>query len=179
MNQIEKIEEIDVLTASFAYLIKRDVTPYQISIASGKDIDYKTHMNRILEPFKAIGRELIVSGKGADVIGISETEWWQIECKGSGLGKKQTQRNSFDRALSSVVSYYETRVPTSVKGVELPEKFKNAKPYLGLALPATSDYLNELIRRVRRSLRKALNLWILLYEFKTKSIRPISPIDEY
>ena len=81
----------------------------------------------------------------------------------------QTQRNNFDRALASVVSYFE-ETPQGV-----PAEFENATVCLGLALPATQAYLNELKRRVRLPLRKRLNLWVLLYELETSAIKAISP----
>jgi len=171
----EPIKEIDVLLATTFFLVQRGVTPYQFSIAHGKEINYQEHLEKVLQPFRAIGREPIISTTGPDIMGLSENEWWQIECKSSGSGKKQTQRNNFDRALASIVSYYEE----DLSNLEIPEEFKDTKPYLGLALPATPEYLTELKRRVRKPLRTRLNLWILLYDPDTKLIRPISPIEDY
>ncbi len=108
---------------------------------------------------------------GPDFLGISKGEFWQVECKGAGTGVQSTQRNNFDRALSSAVSYFGEPVP------DLPEEFaalRNAAPHVGLALPATADYLRELRRRVRQPLRQALNLWVLLYNPQTQSIATVS-----
>jgi len=104
-------------------------------------------------------------------LSISDSEWWIIECKGAGLGKSQTQRNNFDRALASVVSYFEE----SPQG--LGAEHQGATVCLGLALPATRAYLNELRRRVRSPLRKRLNLWVLLYELESKKIRAVPPAE--
>ena len=48
----------------------------------------------------------------------------------------------------------------------------------GLALPASPEYLKQLKKRVRQPLRVRLNLWVLLYEPKSKSIRAVSPEDK-
>ena len=178
MTQSKIVREIEVLIATFTYLLRsRKVLPYQFSVPSGKGINYKADLERILEPYKKVGQKPIISREGADIAAISKTEWWQVECKGTGSGKKQTQRNNFDRALASVVSYYEDDPSDDRLG--LPEEYKKAQPFLGLALPDSNEYLNELTRRVRKPLRQKLNLWILLYESDTESIRPISPTDEY
>lgn len=114
-----------------------------------------------------------ISNSGADVLAINEKEWWHIECKGAGSGKGQTQRNNFDRALSSVVSYY------GEDSSKLPEQFKGTAQYLGLSLPVTDVYLRELSRRVRQPLRQTLNLWVLLYDLETKRIRNVEPSQDF
>jgi len=171
------IPEIDVLVATVAFLRERGVTCYGISVPRGKGIDKSAAES---SAWAALGNDIPhvypFSSEGADIIGISATEWWKIECKGSGTGKSQTQRNNFDRALASVVSYY------CEKPVGLPQRYvhySGARPYLGLALPASPAYLNELKRRVRQPLRKVLNLWVLLYEPTSETIRAVSPEDSY
>jgi hypothetical protein len=115
---------------------------------------------------------LRLASSDPDFVGISLREFWQLECKGAGSGAQATQRNNFDRALASVVSYYTDSPPT------MPDAFaalRGAVPHLGLALPATLDYLRELRRRVHKPLRRRLNLWILLYEPESKTIRAVTP----
>lgn len=163
------IPESDVLIATTLFLIERGVKPYQFSVAAGRGINSVDTKNHLHDAFATIGRSPQFSGNGADILAISKTEWWSIECKGAGFGKRQTQRNNFDRALASVVSYYEER-PSG-----FPYEFANATVCLGLALPDTRPYLNELRRRVRSPLRKRLNLWVLLYNQETKAINPIEP----
>jgi hypothetical protein len=171
------IPENDVLLATVAFLRERGVTCYGISVARGKGIDKKASET---SAWAALGDDIThiypFSSEGADVIGISATEWWKVECKGSGTGKSQTQRNNFDRALASAVSYYEEKPSNLPKEYA---RYGNAQSYLGLALPASRAYLNELKRRVRLPLRKALNLWVLLYEPNSKKIRAISPEESY
>jgi hypothetical protein len=171
------IPEIDVLIATIAFLRERGVMCYRISVPRGKGIDKSAAED---SAWKALGDDIPriypFSVEGADIIGISATEWWQVECKGSGVGKSQTQRNNFDRALASAVSYYEE------KPAKLPEEYaqyENARSYLGLALPSSRAYLKELERRVRLPLRRTLNLWVLLYEPGSKKIRAVSPEDAY
>lgn len=163
------ISEPDVVIAASVFLITRGVTPYQFSVASGRGLETARATERLREACRTMGFTPRFTGYGADILGISDSEWWIIECKGAGSGKSQTQRNNFDRALASVVSYYEER-PQGVA----PEH-QNTTVCLGLALPATRAYLNELRRRVRAPLRNRLNLWILLYELDSKLIRAVSP----
>ena len=159
------VSEPDVLLATTLFLMERGATPYQFSVAAGRGIDTGAMLGRLRNAFKSAG----FSGNGADILAVSETEWWAIECKGSGVGKPQTQRNNFDRALASVVSYFEN------KPQGLPPEYASVRTHLGLALPATEAYLRELRRRVRRPLRERLNLWVLLYDAGSKSIRPVAP----
>jgi len=163
------VPETEILIATVIYLVERGVSPYQFSVPRGKGIDTNSTKTKLEDAFKNIGLSPNFSNSGADVLALSEKEWWHIECKGAGSGKAQTQRNNFDRALSSVVSYYGEETS------RLPEQFRNSVQYLGLSLPATDLYLRELTRRVRKPLRERLNLWILLYDPKTKKIKCIEP----
>lgn len=162
------VQESEVLMATTKFLFKRNLTPHQFSVARGRGIDTQATINKISNLYDKNFQPAFVAS-GPDIIAISNNEWWHIECKGTGTGKKQTQRNNFDRALASVVSYFgEDRS-------HLEKKYKNTKQYLGLALPASPEYINELIKRVKMPLRKALNLWVLLYEPRTDSIKSIPP----
>jgi len=167
------VTEPDVLIGTTVFLIERGAVPYQFSVAAGKGIDTSGATARLSKAYAAVGSSPRFSGNGADILAISDTEWWVVECKGSGNGKPQTQRNNFDRALASVVSYFEEQ-PQGVA-----DENKNLRVCLGLALPATRAYLNELQRRVRAPLRKRLNLWVLLYESASRKIRAVSPDDPY
>jgi hypothetical protein len=130
-------------------------------------------MTALADKFKAVGFSPEFSSDGADIEGLSETEWWRVECKGTGVGKSRTQRNNFDRALASVVTYFEA------PPYPLGPNYQTAKLFLGLALPSSPDYLRELKRRVRAPLRKHLNLWVLLYEPVRRSVKDISPDQEF
>lgn len=171
--------EIDVLVPVAVWLWHRKVLPYQFSIARGKDIDVEAAKSKLNA---ALDREGIPSeirsfvGDGPDITAISGNEYWQVECKGAGTGKPATQRNNFDRALASAVSYYTESPPDF--GAEL-AALNSARPVLGLALPETSYYMSELKRRVRNPLRKALDLWVLLYNPSEGTVRGIPPDGEY
>ena len=164
------IPEVNVLRATISYLAGRGVFPVQMSPPTGQGIDTSNFKKEMTELFSKFGAQPNFVGNGPDLIGASETEYWLVECKGSGTGKPSTQRNNFDRALASVVSYYEDTSP---------DTNTNAIFFLGLALPKTPSYLKELKRRVRIPLRCKLNLWILLYDRATNSISSISPENEY
>jgi hypothetical protein len=167
------ISEGDVLVAATVFLVQRGLVPYQFSVAAGRGINNSDTIKRLREAFASIGRPSpSFTGNGADILAVSELEWWAVECKGSGAGQPQTQRNNFDRALASAVSYYEE------KPQGLPENLANATVFLALALPATKAYLKELKRRVRKPLRKRLNLWVLLYQPDSKMLRAVSPEDD-
>lgn len=175
--------EIDVLVAVAVWLRHRKVLPYQFSIAHGRDIDVeaaKSQLNTALDKEGIPGELRWFVRDGPDITAISRSEYWQIECKGAGTGKRGTQRNNFDRALASAVSYYTESPPDFAKeGLTAFAVFNSARPVLGLALPGTHDYMSELKRRVKKPLRKALNLWVLLYDRSERTVRGIVPEDDY
>lgn len=166
------VAEIDVLIAVARWLwVERRTWPINFSIASGRGIDAE-HSRHLLEAAMAsldvpdgLERFRYFAGNGPDIVGVSADEFWMIECKGLGAGKSSTHRNNFDRALASAVSYYEDRVD------EWPEH----KPIIGLALPDAPDFRRLLKSKVRKPLRRRLNLWVLLYQPTTNSIVPIEP----
>ena len=173
MTNPNSVSEGCVLIATTKYLLtERKVLPYQFSVASGRGVDYESPKAEIEALFQTTGRAPTFVGSGPDIIAVSDKEWWCVECKGVGGGKPATQRNNFDRALSSVVSYYEV-------GPQVPAQWddwtKDSKVFLGLALPASEQYLRLLERRVRPSLRRRLNLWVLLYE--QSRIRALAPAE--
>lgn len=170
------VPEIEVLVATVQWLQERKILPYQFSVAQGKGIDLGASQKQVIEALRAAGmpKSFLESvqfvREGPDLVGASGSEYWQIEAKGAGTGGKPTQRTNFDRALASIVSYYTDTVPT-----ETPD----ARPCLGLALPATPIYTSELRRRVQKPLRRQLNLWVLLYEPESREIRAFSPDEGY
>ncbi len=167
------VPETDIFIATVGFLLQRGVIPYHFSIPKGKGIDTKSLKKKLEDGSKALGINPSFIRDGADMIALSEKEWWHIECKGSGGGKPQTQTAKFHIVLSSVVSHY-----GEDKSI-LPERCRSADQYLGLSIPETKQYLNELNRRVKRPLRQRLNLWVLLYDISTRTIRAIEPNQEY
>ena len=171
MSEDEKtpILENDVLIATALWLKDRGAILFKCSPASGLGIDLQAEKKRLREALLSDGyeNEIIMESTGPDVFAFlkEKEEVWKVECKGAGMGTPQTQRNNFDRALASVVSYFRESTPKlSVR--------------LGLALPETHAYLNQL-KRVHKDLRKRLDLWILLLDPQDRrSIRAISPDEE-
>lgn len=172
MNFSELVPETDVLISTVIYLVQRGLTPYQISVPRGQGIEHQKTKKKLKDAFDEINVRPKFSNSGADILAISEKEWWHVECKGVGSGKPQTQRNNFDRALSSVVSYF------GEDNSGLPGKFSSAIQYLALALPSTDLYIRELKRRVRKPLRERINLFILLYNISSNKILAIEPNQE-
>ncbi len=153
LKEVLNVPEIkDVQIATAIWLWNREVRPCQFSVASGKDIDSNSNRERLERELESAGipRVQKFNNTGPDIIGSSRAQYRQIECKGSGTGTKQTFRNNFDRALASVVSYY--------TDTSRDEQFKDAEPYLGLALADVPDYKSELKNRLGKPLRRKLNL---------------------
>jgi hypothetical protein len=173
MNQVKTITEGEVLLTTVWYLLSRQALPFQLSVARGQGIEPGKIKDAVKRIFDGVTFEPQFVSSGPDIVAVSENEWWFVECKGVGAGKTSTQRNNFDRALASVVSYYDDLPNT------LPSWAKNASVFLGLALPASRQYLNELQRRVRSPLRQWLNLWVLLYDESSKQINAIAPTESY
>ena len=181
-----RVKENDVLIAATRWLLRRNILPYQFSVARGKGIDYSSEKARVINEVQKLYQELKLYPKlpyfckdGPDILGIDpqsflqesdpeNSEWWQIECKGAGEGKQPTQRNNFDRGLASVVSYYG---PST--------EFRNAKPHLGFALPNTKHFKHLLKKRLGRPLRTRLDLWVLVYDSGDKSVHAVPPDAEY
>jgi len=172
------IPEIDILIATSIWLWeKQKVPPFRFSIASGRGLDINNGKEKLLQVWNKAGitGEPQFVNQGPDIIGFNKSEFWQIECKGSGSGKAQTQRNNFDRALASVVSYYNDE---NFK-FTIDDKDIDVQQFLGLALPSTDQYMHLLRDRVKQPLRRCLNLWILLYDWISESIISISPDSDY
>lgn len=169
------VPELDVLLASILWLHGRGANALSASIAKGSEAGRYADHQRFREALQEAGidpNSCSLSTDGPDIIAASATECWQVECKGAGSGVQATQRNNFDRALASVVSYYEN-LPRYMAA-------RCAGTYvLGLAVPATPIYMRELKRRVTRALRQRLNLWILLYQPTTKELQPVPPDADY
>jgi hypothetical protein len=168
----EEIPEIDVLISTSLWLWTQRAIPFQYSIAKGQGINTGDDKERLVRALNDAGvpstfRRFVSSGP--DIIAISRERCWQVECKGAGTGQQSTQRNHFDRAVASAVSYYTDSIEPII-----PE-FAEAKPTLGLAIPATDEFLSLLKRRVPVALRKRLELWVLLYNAQERRIEPIEP----
>ena len=170
------VPENDVLIGVARWLwTEKRVWPVNFSIAQGQGIDAAESKRRLeaamasLEAPEGVAEFRFYSSKGPDITGVSGDEIWQIECKGIGAGKDATHRNNFDRALASTVSYYEDHV----------DGWPNQKPIIGLALPDAPIFRRLLKSKVRGSLRRRLNLWVLLFNRNDHAITPIEPIVDF
>ena len=169
VSQLELVPEIDVLIAAALWLWQKEARPIQFSVATGQGIDSRADRDRLERALDLAGvpkqpRSFI--SHGPDIIALSRDQLWQVESKGAGAGVGSTQRNNFDRAVASVVSYYRD------SGIS---DFPNATPTLGLALPATQAYRQLLRTRLPDALRKRLNLWLLLYQANSSTIQAVEP----
>lgn len=158
-----RVYAFDILKATIVWLHKNGWIAESVSIATGKGLppieQQKKQLMRELATANVPFPGAVYSREGPDIIARSDEGIWKIECKGLGLGKNPTQRENFYRAVSSVVSY-----------------FDSPETRLGLAL--ANDYLwkFDLGKRLPRALREAINLWVLLLE--NESIYPYEPTDE-
>jgi hypothetical protein len=168
------VPELEILIATTKWPWRRGAVPRRLSISSRSNAGMASDLENLRRAFIdcRIPDGWWNASNGPDLIAASSTEIWEVECKGEGDGVQQTQRNNFDRALASVVSYYGGSGAID----SLPE---NATTYLCLALPRTRHYCQQLRRRVRRPLRERLNLWILLYDSATKEVHAVMPNEEY
>ena len=155
------VPEVDVLIAVVRWLHSEGWTIESLSIARGVGIDYVSSKNKLKAELIKLGieeRNVRFVSKGEDIRARKEDSLWRIECKSLGEGlKSPTVRNQFDRALASVVSYYD-----QAQGLQL-----------GLALP--EEYLKHIRDRVPQALRAALNLWILLYVSADEEVYAFAP----
>ena len=125
MNSHDIITEGEVLLGTLRFLLGRQAIPFQVSVPTGQNIDTNQIKNEVKNIFANIDFNPDFVGIGPDVIAVSENEYWIIECKGTGKGKPSTQRNNFDRALASTVSYFEDNPPNP------PDWASNSSIFLG------------------------------------------------
>ncbi len=177
-NRPTTVTEPRVVLATLDWLMEQNVLPYRFSISGGTREEREALKADILNWYagasKTREKSLVpdFSQGGPDIEALSSSEWWRIECKGTGKGSPQTQSSKFNDALAGAVSYY------TDKTEEIGPDLKERALFLGLALPDTDKYMKELKRKARNPLRQRLNLWILLYETSTGQIRPIPPNEE-
>ena len=103
--------ELEVLIATTVWLLRDGWTVEAISVAGGcglAHVDYQKE--EVRKAFKAENvpfYDRLFKPRGPDIVARSHEGIWKIECKGLGKGKAQTHRNNFDRAVASVMSYFD------------------------------------------------------------------------
>jgi hypothetical protein len=147
-----RVSELEVLIATSLWLYEHNWQIDSISIATGAGLPpIERQKEVVLQEFRSahipFAIKTLFNHRGPDIVARSDELVWKFECKGISLAKPQTHRNNFDRAVASVVSYYDAQ-----------------RPRLGLAL--ANDYLWQYHfgDRLPIALRQATDLWVILVE---------------
>jgi len=153
MSEAQYVPEVDVLIGVVKWLHLKGWQIERLSMPHGRGIDSIANRNKLEAELTTAG--IVTSNikfmqAGEDIKARQGDELWKIECKCLGSGKRTTDKNNFDRAVASVVSYY-----TQSDGLRL-----------GLALPDPKEYMKFLRDKLPQTLREAVNLWIFLYASK-------------
>ena len=155
--------ELEVLIATAVWLVQNGWKLEAISIAKGVGLPpievQKEEARKAFQSKNITFTEELFKARGPDIVANSNEGIWKIECKGLGKGRRQTLRNNFDRAVSSVISYLDT--PETRIGIAL------ANDYLGAL---------DLGQRLPRALREITDLWVFLLENGT--IYPYDPTQD-
>lgn len=169
------VPELDILLSTARWLVGRGVIPRCVSLAAGSAAGKYADRERLQVGLSDLGlppHSCRMSSDGPDIVAVGNGELWLVECKGAGSGTSQTQRNNFDRALASAVSYY-GYTPYDFDTVDINRRM------IALGLPATTNYMRELKRRVRPELRARLELWVFLLDPSTGELSAIAPDSGY
>lgn len=155
--------ELDVLIATSLWLVRNGWSVESISIARGSGLpsvqQQKESISKAFKTDNVMFDEGVLRPVGPDIIASSYSGEWKIECKGLGQGRAQTHRNNFDRAVASVMSY-----------------FDSPETRLGLALANDYLWIYNFSERLPQALREATNLWVFLLENGT--IYPYEPTQD-
>ncbi|NWF76404.1 MAG: hypothetical protein HXY53_07550 [Nitrospirae bacterium] len=119
--------ENTILVKTTKWLVSKGYVLKKISVPRGKG--YNRDIKSVIEiELKDAGytERIYFSSDSADIIAENKDEIWKVECKGIGFGKTQTNRNNFDRALASVVTYFNEEAKQQVLALAIP----NVLPYL-------------------------------------------------
>ena len=160
--EAQPIAELDVLIGVAGWLNSHGWRIERVSLARGQGIDQASGKQELESSFTGLGiplEGLRFTPSGADIEAVSGTDVWRIECKGLGNVKASTLKNNFDRAVASVVSYYE----------------RSERLRLGLAIP--EQYLQLIQAKLPLALREIISLWIFLYVNRDE-IYVFSPTEE-
>ena len=146
--------ELEVLITTTIWLFRNDWNIEAISVARGRGLPpvsyQKEEIRKAFDTENVPFDERMFKPQGPDIVAHSYEGIWKIECKGLGRGRSQTHRNNFDRAVASVMSYFDT-------------------PSTRLGLALANDYLwvYNFSERLPQALREANNLWVFLLEHGT------------
>lgn len=173
------VSEFDVLVATAIWLLDQRCSEITVSIAHGQGRplqQQKKELEEILAE-KGVAKISFVS-HGPDLEAHDNARIWRVECKGLSQGAPSTVENNFERALASVVSYYDepdSEVDSDLKSI-IKSLHKPDRPIrLALALPHSDRYINLLRKRVKSALRRKLDLWVLMIDPEKKSVDCYDP----
>jgi len=141
---IQSIPETDVLIGTIKWLQANGWQIEKISPPHGQGIRSSDESINIMGQQGISLAGVRIESHGEDIQARLGEIVWKIECKGLGVGKKTTDKNNFDRAVASTLSYL------TVEGLRL-----------GLALPEYYRYF--LRKKLPQALRTKTNLWVFLY----------------
>ena len=148
--EVQPVPENDVLTGIAIWLHSQGWQIRHVSIASGQKIAMNAQKQKMKSNFVSAGipfDTLNFIRKGPDIEAIKEDNIWKIECKGLGDVQPETLKNNFDRAVASVVSYYD----------------RSSGLRTGLAFPEVEGYMKLIQNKLPRALREAISLWLFIY----------------
>lgn len=154
------VPEIDVIIKVALWLNSNGYATKSVSIPKGSGIENSADKQKLIDKLSAAGistNSISFQSEGPDIVASFNEGYWKIECKGLGGGKVSTLRTNFDRALASVVSYYDSK--TGIR--------------LGLAIPKEDTYFNLIASKIPQPLREALDLWIFF--INADSVEVIEP----
>lgn len=161
------VSEFDVLCAAALWLQGLGtVEAVVVSPARGQELSLEEQKCQLKEKLLRAGcKNISFSNNGPDIIARDKSCIWKVECKGLGLGASSTLDNNFDRALASVVSYYDEPAEEGLtdlfKMMSLIAN-KDKPTRLALALPISNRYMSLLKKCVGPALRRRLDLWLLI-----------------
>jgi len=176
------VSEFDVLVNVAIWLVQQGCTDLQASIAKGQGKplrEQKEELKRIIDShgFASIS----FNAHGPDLIGVEHNRIWKVECKGLSDGSPQTVRNNFDRAVASVVSYYdepETYTESNLSAAMNQLQGRDKPIRLVLALPHSNSYIGLIRKRIKPALRRRLDLWILVVDSTSKAVQQYDPLTQ-
>jgi len=154
----QPIPEIDVLIGVAKWLQANGWDIYVISPPHGQGIGTISDLRAKMVQSGVSLTGVKIQPHGEDIRAKLCEIVWKIECKGLGEGEKATDKNNFDRAIASAVSY-----------------LTQEDLRIGLALP---EYFEGLLRKkLPQALRMKTNLWVFLY-VNADEVYLFSPEDE-
>lgn len=181
------VSEFEVLLHTAVWLVKSSaIQKIEISLPKGQAMPQEDQRNQLLKTLEQAGCKVVptFTSSGPDITAWEETRVWRVECKGLTGGDRTTVDNNFDRALASVVGYYDepnANRESDLRGIRgIMESFSSPdRPIrLMLALPEGDRYRKLLKKCVKKCLRRKLDLWVLIVNSATESVKVYEPDQE-